>query len=334
MSDSIGIAVLGTGLAARIHTARLRKMAGVERFYASRDLARAQEVARTTGGAGAVGGYAQAIEDPRVDVVLIGTPPHLHRQLALDALAAGKHVVVEKPPFLSTADFDEVGAAARAADRRVLIAENYFYKPMAVALREVIARGDLGELRLLSVNALKHQRVRGWRGEPELVGGGALLEGGIHWVNFMANLGLTVRGVSAVRAGPGNAAGDLSSVSLFEYEGGVAGVLQYSWEIASPLKGLRLSALYGTEGTATWETNGIFLFLRGRRLRLTLPRPVDIAGYAAMWRDFVPALRENREPAFNFTLARRDLELVEALSASMAAGLPAADTRTPSPQPR
>jgi UDP-N-acetylglucosamine 3-dehydrogenase len=203
----------------------------------------------------------------------------------------------------------------------VRVAENYFYKPMAEALRGIISRGDLGELRLLSVNALKHQRVHGWRGEPELVGSGALLEGGIHWVNFMANLGLEVRGVSALRAGPGTAAGDLTSVSMFEYAGGVAGVLAYSWEISSPLKGLRLSALYGTEGTATWETNGIFLFVRGRRLRLSLPQVADIAGYAAMWQDFIPALRENREPRFDFTLARRDLELVEALSASMAAGL-------------
>ena len=273
-------------------------------------------------GAGAFGSYQAAIEDPRVHAVVIGTPPSSHLELALAAFAAGKHVVVEKPPFMSTADFDAAASAARAADRRLLVAENYFYNPMAEALRRVRASGDLGEPRLVSVNAMKHQRVRGWRGEPDLVGGGALLEGGIHWVNFMANLGLEVRGVSAVRAGPGTAAGDLTSVSLFEYAGGAAGVLAYSWEIGSPLKGLRLSAVYGTAGTATWESNGIFLLVRGRRVRFSAPQPGDIAGYAAMWRDFVPALLENREPRFNAALARRDLELVEALTASMNAGLP------------
>jgi predicted dehydrogenase len=318
---SFGIAILGTGKAARIHTARLRKLDGVSRFYGSRDGARADAMNRAAGGAGSFASYAAAIAAPRVHAVVIGTPPSLHRELALEALAAGKHVVVEKPPFYSTADVDAVADAARAADRRVLIAENYYYKPMAEALREVLTRGDLGDPRLLSVNALKQQKIAGdWRGEAG--GGGALLEGGIHWVNFMANLGLEVRGVSAVRCGPGNAAGDLTSVSLWEYAGGAAGVLSYSWEIGSPLKGLRLSALYGTHGTATWETNGIFLLVRGRRLRLGAPNVADIAGYAGMWRDFVPALRENREPRFTLDMARRDLELVEALQASMAAGLP------------
>ena len=320
--SEFGVAILGTGLAARIHTARLRRMPGVSRFYASRDAARAEAFNRKAGGAGAFSGYRAATEDPRVHAVVIGTPPSSHLELALSAFAAGKHVVVEKPPFMSTTDFDAAAAAARASDRRLLVAENYFYKPMAEALRRVLAAGDLGEPRLVSVNAMKHQRVRGWRGEPDLVGGGALLEGGIHWVNFMANLGLEVRGVSAVRAGPGTAAGDLTSVSLFEYAGGAAGVLAYSWEIGSPLKGLRLSAVYGTAGTATWESNGIFLLVRGRRLRFAAPQPGDIAGYAAMWRDFVPALRENREPRFHVALARRDLELVEALTASMNAGLP------------
>lgn len=323
-----GIAVLGTGLAARIHTSRLRRFPGVQRFYASRDAARADAFNRKAGGDGAFGTYAAAIEDPRVHAVVIGTPPSLHLEQALAALAAGKHVVVEKPPFMSTADFDRVAEAARGADRRVLVAENYFYKPMAEALRGVLARGEVGEPRLLSVNALKHQRVSGWRGEREMVGGGALLEGGIHWVNFMANLGLEVRGVAAVGTGPRGAAGDLTSVSLFEYEGGAAGVLAYSWEVGSPMKGLRLSALYGTAGTATFETNGIFLFLRGRRMRLASPRVTDIAGYLGMWQDFIPALRENREPRFTLALARRDLHLVERLTESIAAGLPSPNRTT------
>jgi predicted dehydrogenase len=105
-----------TGKAAGIHTARLRGMDGVERFYASRDAARAEALNRRAGGRGAFGSYAAAIEDPRVHAVVIGTPPTLHRELALAALAAGKHVVVEKPPFYSTEDFDAVAAAFRFVD--------------------------------------------------------------------------------------------------------------------------------------------------------------------------------------------------------------------------
>jgi predicted dehydrogenase len=150
-----------------------------------------------------------------------------------------------------------------------------------------------------------------------LAGGGALFEGGIHWINFMANLGLPVRRATGYRPGGHTGEPDLTTLAVFEYEGGAVGTLAYSWEIGSPLKGLRLSALYGTEGTATFETNGIFLAVRGRRRRVAIPGPVDIPGYAAMWRDFIPALRENREPRFTFDAARRDMELLESVYASM-----------------
>ncbi len=252
-----------------------------------------------------------------MEVVVVATPPTTHLELTLAALAAGKHVVVEKPPFLHASDFDTVRTARDAARRRVMVAENYFYKPMAEALRGVIERGDVGEPRLLTINALKEQTVANWRGDMSLAGGGALFEGGIHWINFMANLGLPVRRATGYRPGGNTGEPDLTTLAVFEYEGGAVGTLAYSWEIGSPLKGLRLSALYGTEGTATFETNGVFLAVRGRRRRVALPGPGDIPGYAAMWRDFIPALRENREPRFTFDAARRDMELLESVYASM-----------------
>ncbi|MBD0321678.1 MAG: Gfo/Idh/MocA family oxidoreductase, partial [Gemmatimonadetes bacterium] len=133
-----GIAFLGCGFATRIHTKRLRGMEGVSLFYASRSQAKAEEFSRRAGGAGAFGSYEAAIADPRVEVVVVATPPTTHLELTLAALAAGKHVVVEKPPFLHAADFDAVRTARDAAGRRVMVAENYFYKPMAEALRRVI----------------------------------------------------------------------------------------------------------------------------------------------------------------------------------------------------
>lgn len=311
------IAFLGCGFATRIHTKRLRGMERVSLFYASRSLAKAEEFSRKAGGAGAFGSYEAAIADPRVEVIVVATPPTTHLELTLAALAAGKHVVVEKPPFLHASDFDTVRAARDAAGRRVMVAENYFYKPMAEALRTVIANGDIGEPRLLTINALKAQATENWRDDPSLAGGGALFEGGIHWINFMANLGLPVRRATGYRPGGRPGEPDRTTLAVFEYEGGAVGTLAYSWEIGSPLKGLRLSALYGTEGAATFETNGIFLAVRGRRRRVAMPGVADIPGYAAMWRDFLPALRENREPRFTFDAARRDMDLLEAVYASM-----------------
>jgi predicted dehydrogenase len=315
-APGLGIALLGCGRIAATHAARLRAIPGVRLYFASRDRARAEEFARKHGGAGAFGSYAAALDDPRVDAVLVLTPPSSHLELTLAALQAGKHVVVEKPPFLHAADFDTVRAARDAAGRRVLVAENYFYKPLAEALRHTLASGALGELRIVSVNALKQQALSGWRADPALAGGGALYEGGIHWINFFANLGPLVNGVQAFRPGPEREGPELSMVVGFTYAGGAVGTLYYSWETPVLLKGVHLSAVYGSEGVASFESNGIFLMVRGRKRRLTSALR-DVAGYAGMWRDFVPALVENREPRFDFEKARRDLVLIEAAYRSL-----------------
>lgn len=315
----MNLAFLGCGGVTRTHTRTLRRFGEVRRFYASRDAARAEAWNRELGGAGAFGSYAAALADPRIDAVLVATPPDSHLELALAALAAGKHVIVEKPPFLRSSDFDAVEAAARAAGRQAMVAENYFYKPLAEALRGVIARGELGAVRVVHVNALKHQAVSGWRERPEAAGGGALFEGGIHWVNFMANLGMEVEEVSGFLPGGADPATERTAVAVFRYAGGAVGTLHHSWEIPTPLKGVRLSAVYGTEGTATFESNGLFLAVRGRRRRLSALEPTDLVGYRAMFRDFVGAVREGREPRFTLARARRDLELVERIYRTAAA---------------
>jgi UDP-N-acetylglucosamine 3-dehydrogenase len=311
------VALLGCGFATRLHSRTLRGLANVERAYASRDAARAEECRRRYGGVAAFGSYEAACEDPSVDVVLVATPPESHLDLTIRALRAGKSVVVEKPPFLHASDFDTIERVQRETGGRVFVAENYFYKPMAEALRQVIADGEIGGVLLLSVNALKRQQTGDWRDREEIAGGGALFEGGIHWVNFMANLGLEVSRVSAFRPGDGRGP-DRTSVLVFEYASGAVGTLYHSWEIGSPLKGLRLSAVYGSQGTATFESNGLVLGVRGRKRRLRMPRPRDLLGYAAMFEDFFRALRTGTEPRFDLALARRDLELVEQAYRSMA----------------
>jgi predicted dehydrogenase len=316
----LGVAFLGCGYAATIHAKRLKGFPGVRTYFASRDRAKAQQLARTYAAAGAFGSYEEAIASGDVDVALVLTPPHLHLELTLAALAAGKHAVVEKPPFLHAADFDTVAEAKERAGRRVLVAENYFYKPLAEQLRQALRAGELGEMRILTVNALKQQKVADWRGDPAVSGGGALYEGGIHWINFFANLGPLVTGVQGFRPGGDDGTPDRSMVVAFTFANGAVGTLYYSWETPVLMKGLHLSAVYGTEGVATFESNGIFLSLRGksRRVRAGVG---DIAGYMGMWRDFVPALAANREPRFSFDKARRDLVLTEAVYRSLSRDL-------------
>jgi predicted dehydrogenase len=310
------LAVLGCGRAAELAGRVLRGMPGVSCAYASRDPERAARFARRLGGR-AFGSYEAALSSPDVDAVLVATPPSSHFPLAMRALQHGKHVVLEKPPTLRASELDALGSSAHLVGRRVMVAENYFYKPLAGALREVIGEGAVGELLFVHVNALKAQPAAGWRSDPDLAGGGALFEGGIHWVDLLANLGPRVEHVEGFLPGVnGTRRVDRSVFAVFRYSTGAVGTLSYSWETASALRGLRLSRVYGREGSIVFESNGLFLATWGRARRLAFPGLRDISGRRAMWSDFVPALQENREPRYDLRHARRDLELVEAVYAS------------------
>jgi len=312
--DAPHVAILGCGFAAELNGPVLRGL-GAACSYASRDLAKARRFASRFHGRAAFGSYEAALSAAGVDAVLVATPPALHADLTLAALRAGKHVIVEKPPFLRAADFAPVEAAARSAGRRVCVAENYHYKPLARTLRRLLADRVIGEVLFLHVNALKQQPVSGWRAQPEMAGGGALFEGGIHWVSFMAHLGLEVRDVRGFA--PRSGRDERGVLAVFRYQGGAVGTLSHSWEVPSPLRGLSGSSIHGREGSIAFESNGLGVAVGGRRKRLILPGVRDLAGRRAMWRDFVRALGGGPDPEYDLTLARRDLELVERIYASL-----------------
>lgn len=330
------VALLGCGEAARAHADTLAGLEPVSRIScASRSVRRAEAFRREHDGYRSYGSYAGAMDDESVDAVLVLTPPAHHLELTLEAIRAGKHVIVEKPPFLRSVDVDRVERAAAEAGRQVLVAENYYYKPVRRRVAEVIRRGDIGEVLFVYVNALKRQEAGGWREDPELAGGGALFEGGIHWVDFVANLGLTLESASGRRPAPAPDRGgadrrepERSVLVDLDYAEGAAGSLYYSWEVPSPLGGARFSRIYGRKGSLAFESNGGFVALHGERTRFW-PVPgglADAAGYRPMFRDFLEALTAGRDPEYDLRLARRDLELVEQIYDSMETAHEARDT--------
>jgi predicted dehydrogenase len=311
---------LGCGDATRTHSRTLARIApSVRRAYASRDPARARAFAREFGGVASFGSYDAALADASVDIVFVATPPTSHLDLALRALAAGRHVIVEKPPFLRAADVDAVERAARDSGRRAFVAENYPYKPLVSQLREIISAGALGDVRFVQLNALKLQRTANWRDNETVAGGGALFEGGIHWISLLSSLGMRLASIEAHR--PGAPAGlDRSVLVVARYATGAVATLHYSWEIPSPLRGLRLSKIFGRDGTATFESNGVFILTSGRRPALYLPGFRDIQGYRAMFLDFFDAIASDHEPRYDLAAARRDLTLIESAYASISTG--------------
>ncbi len=308
---------MGCGWATRIHSKTLAAFNGrVRRRYASRDAAKADTFNAEFEGSGAYGSYEAAITDRSIHAIVVATPPAEHLELAVRALRADKDVIVEKPAFLRASDFDAVRRVCDETGRRVFIAENYFYKPLLHSLRKLLEDEAVGQPLFLQVNAVRSQRVGGWRDDPTVAGGGALFEGAVHWIDFLANLGLSiesVRGFEPVRTGKV----DRSMLVVIEYGEGAIATLHYSWEVPSLLRGLRLSRIWGTAGSITFETNGLFIAVSGTQRRLIIPSLTDIAGYRGMWRDFLEALSTNGTPEMTLDLAERDLKLVEAIYATV-----------------
>jgi UDP-N-acetylglucosamine 3-dehydrogenase len=312
MTQPLHIVFLGCGKAADMHAARLRRMKGrdITLSFASRTAERAARACARFEGTHACDSYEAALSAPGIDAVFITTPTVAHAGLALAALEAGKDIIVEKPAFMTVAEAEGVAAAAAAADRQVLVAENYYYKPIARHLRAAVCRGDLGDVRFVHINATKSQPMTGWRAQPAVSGGGALFEGGVHWVSLASNIGLDVLRAELHRAGD-PATAELSSLVVLRYANGAVGTLTHSWELSAPLRGLRLSKVQGTKGAVTFESNGLGHATTGARPSAGLLLR-DPFGYSEMLRDFFRALR-TREPAqFTLAMATRDLAIVAA----------------------
>jgi predicted dehydrogenase len=90
--------------------------------------------------------HRQMLDDPELDAVVIATPVPTHHELAKEALEAGKHVFVEKPPAMHAAEMDELVALAAANDRVLMPGHLLLYHPGVLKLKELIDGGELGEV--------------------------------------------------------------------------------------------------------------------------------------------------------------------------------------------
>ncbi|WP_151733637.1 Gfo/Idh/MocA family protein ['Paenibacillus yunnanensis' Narsing Rao et al. 2020] len=120
---------------------------GVVTAIASRSMDKSRPVAEEFGIEKAYGSYEELLADPEIGAVYIPLPNHLHREWVIRAAEAGKHVLCEKPIALNSREAAEMVQACRSAG--VHLAEAYMYRhhPRIAQLQEMIARGDIGELR-------------------------------------------------------------------------------------------------------------------------------------------------------------------------------------------
>jgi predicted dehydrogenase len=176
---------LGTGritkaLVEPLHTSVRNRLTGV----ASRSIERARALAATVGAERTYGSYNEMLDDPAIDVVYISLPNALHTEWTVKAVQAGKHVLCEKPLATHVADVNAIIAAATV--HKCVVAEAFMYRhhPQTLLVRQMIADGVLGDIRVIR-GAFRFPLTRDEdvRWLPEL-GGGSLWDVGCYPVSF------------------------------------------------------------------------------------------------------------------------------------------------------
>lgn len=244
MSTAVRWGLLATGGIARSFARDLLDAGHLVTAVGSRAPGAATAFAAEFGIPNPHGSYEQLVADPEVDAVYVATPHPMHLDGALLAIAAGKHVLVEKPFTLNGAQARRIADAAHDAGVIVMEAMWTRYLPHMVRLREMLADGAIGDVRTVIADhtqALPTDPAHRLQ-NPDL-GGGALLDLGIYPVSFAVDvLGLPTAVMAHATMTPTGV--DRQTAIVLEHDGGRQAVLHCALDTA----GSNRAVVLGTEG--------------------------------------------------------------------------------------
>ncbi|MET0986968.1 MAG: Gfo/Idh/MocA family oxidoreductase [Steroidobacteraceae bacterium] len=256
-----GLAIIGTQFGCSGHL-RAARLAGFQvRALVGRNAAKTAELARYYRVPTASTSVAEVLGRPEVDAVIVASPPETHRDVCLQAIAAGKHVLCEKPFALNARDADEMLNAAR--DARVVhqVGHEFRFDPTFTMLRRTLQRGAIGEPRQalfafdFPLTAAASEDVPQWFRE-RAHGGGWLHNYGSHVIDLIRwTLGefLSVSGHVTVGADRGMSADDGYVVS-YALTRGVTGVMSASTRAWDPFSIVRV---IGSDATLVIDQQGL-----------------------------------------------------------------------------
>jgi predicted dehydrogenase len=276
-----GAVVVGTGFGCRVHVPALRNAGFTVHGLVGRDAARTQRRADRLGISRTFTSLSEALLLDEVDAVTIATPPDTHAALAIEACAAGRHVICEKPFALDAHEAERMLAAAERAAVTHLVGHEFRWSPDRAVVARAIAQGAIGEPRMFSLVSFVPLVAdpaapvpHWWFDGPR--GGGWLGASGSHiidqlrtWLGEFLSVSATLPTVSAREGGAED-----SFVVRATMQGGVHGVIQQSAASWTPQPGISLVA--GTEGTIEVATDGVFCSDRDGRRLLEVPADLEL----------------------------------------------------------
>ncbi len=275
MSSTLRCAVIGAGGIAKSHIEGFRKHDKAE-VVAVAEISeeRRKEAQETFDIPKAVEDYKELLADKDIDAVSIALPNFLHSKVSVEALKAGKHVLLEKPMATSAAEAQTILDALKGTDLVFMVGQNFRFTKDAQIARDYISRGELGEVyhgRAFWLRSWGIPRIGSWFTQKEFSGGGCGYDIGVHLLDcalhLMGNFDAeSVSGITYSKFGPrglgsgGWGKGDINPDKPFDVEdfagaliklkGGKSLFLEVSWALHADQKSGTGIHLYGTEGGA------------------------------------------------------------------------------------
>ena len=255
--------IVGCGMIAAVHAEALRSLDGAVLSGVADVKKESAEAFAARFGITAYADYAAMLADEAIDVVCICTPSGFHAENALLALQAGKHVAVEKPMAMTTADADKIMETTSEMGKLVTVISQMRFAPDVIRLKKAIDTGALGTIKLCDLY-MKYWRDPSyyqnspWKGDRAL-DGGVLMNQGIHGVDLLRYLmgDVHVIGSVADRLTHKIEAPD-TALALVRYECGALGVIEAS-TAAYPGFDLRLEII-GDRGHAVFRDDYLETF--------------------------------------------------------------------------
>jgi predicted dehydrogenase len=319
---TLGVAVVGAGA---IGSRRAKQAAAQCRLevVADVDKVRAAQLADTYG-ARHTGRWEEAITDPRVDVVAVCTSNKFLSPITIAALESGKHVLCEKPMGRNATEAAEMADAARRAGKILKLGFTLRFHPAIRQAHQLCVSGELGPLFYIQASYGHGGRpgyAKEWRGDPELAGGGELLDQGVHLLDLSRWCLGDLDVVAAVtprwhwEVAPLE---DNAFVILQASRGQVASLHtswtmwknRFSFEVMARDGYVRVSGLGGSYGVESL-TVGRKEAEGGVPLETVTPFPEPDPSWEADWADFVAAIESDRAPEVDASAGLAVMKMVD-----------------------
>jgi UDP-N-acetyl-2-amino-2-deoxyglucuronate dehydrogenase len=323
-----GFAVIGCGNIADFHINAIRlipnaKLVGVS----SRNGERAREISLREGCAWTAS-YTDLLSNPDVDIVCLTTSSGSHARIGLDVLNAGKHLLVEKPIAMRTAEADRLIRLADEKGLTISVVSQRRFEEQHQLVHNIVSEGRIGKLLLIEISCpyfrtQAYYDSADWRGTIA-EDGGALMNQGIHSIDLMLWLGGPVRSVyGKIATQTHKMEAEDIGLALLKFENGAMGTIMSSTSI-HPGFAPSLN-LYGEHGTITIEGTSIthwtvpdFPMPKGNEEGtsgggVADPRNISNLYHQLQISDLIEALVKGRQPLVTGGDGKRSVQLIEAI---------------------